>query len=1068
MRLALFTLFLVGILCTDSAAQIISGKVISAINGQPLAGAGLTLINNKTQAGTGTDGSFSMMAAKLPDTLLITYLGHKRLKVSVSGKQLNLGVIKIAADHTDLAEVKVNTGYYQIAKERATGSFTQVDNKLLNRSVGANIMDRLEGVTSGLQFDRRNMVGENKTAKPVELRVRGLSTIAGSAAPLIIVDNFPYPGDINSINPNDVESITVLKDAAAASIWGARAGNGVIVINTKQGQFNQPARIAFNTNVNITGKPDLYYDKNYLPSETVMGIQKELFDRKAYVEDDKNYIPAYVELLIKRREGKVTEGEFLARESVMKETDFREQASRYLYQTGINQQYALSVNGGSAAYKYYLSGGYDKNKANQVGNSNDRMNLNFQNTFKLNKDLELSASIWYSQQKAESSSVTYTDMALGVREPYSLLADADGNALPVGYGLKRLAYTEEAIDNGLLDWLYRPLEEQKLNSNIAKDKEIRINGGLKYRFLNHFNLNTTYQYLQGSSQSEAFHDAGSYYTRDLVNRFTQANGQQIIPNGGILEGSGLNEYKGISGRVQMNYDQTFADQHQFTALAGAEVGAQVVESRPGYRFYNYSKDFLGGTPMFDYTKYFPVRPSGSALIPQPPGLVRKGNDRNLSYFSNAAYSYDGKYTLSGSARWDGSNLFGVKTNQRGTVLWSAGAGWEMSKEQFYGISSWLPYLRLRATYGSGGLIDKSQSHYPSIYFTMDSKTGFPIAKLSHPGNPNLGWEQVNTLNLGLDWSIKGQRLTGSFEWYNKDANHLLGSIKIDPTTGAEANYKQNYADMTTKGFDLQINSINMRLPMKWTSHLLINYSRNKIRNYSTPAAQNSYDYFGGVNKPPVAGHSVDALYALPWNGLNPQTGQPLIYIDSKQSTDYASYLTNFKPENLINAGVEVAPLTGSLRNSFSWKGMELSTLISFKTGYVFRRASMKPGAEYNVSTKAILHVDYYNRWQKPGDEKYTNVPGATSTENTYAGSAYRESMALVTSGDHIRLQDINLSYTLSPKITKSLAVQQLRFYVYARNLGIIWRANKYDIDPDYPYATYPAPKTLAFGLQIGL
>src|SRR5690606_35119719 len=209
---------------------------------------------------------------------------------------------RLETDASVLDEVVVNTGYYSVAKERATGSFTHVSQEMLDRSVGTNILQRLEGVTNGLQFDRNQLTGENTSGKP-ELRVRGLSTIEGNASPLIVVDNFPYENDISTLNPNDILEVTILKDAAAASIWGARAGNGVIVITTKKGTFNQRAKLSYNTNFNFSDKPDLYYNQGFLPSETVMRIQQELFERGVYPERPETKIPGYAELLIQRRDG---------------------------------------------------------------------------------------------------------------------------------------------------------------------------------------------------------------------------------------------------------------------------------------------------------------------------------------------------------------------------------------------------------------------------------------------------------------------------------------------------------------------------------------------------------------------------------------------------------------------------------------------------------------------------------------------------------------------------------------------------------------------------------------------
>jgi TonB-dependent SusC/RagA subfamily outer membrane receptor len=562
-----------------ASAQDITGRIISQHDNRPLGGARVRLQKANLHIGTDASGAFSLRARQLPDTLIISYVGFQQKRIALSAQNLHLGNIHLAEDAATLQEVTVNTGYYQVARERATGSFTQVDNELLNRTVSTNILDRLEGLSSGLQFDRSNLSKENANSNQPELRIRGLGTIAGGAAPLIIVDNFPYEGEITSINPNDVESVTILKDAASASIWGARAGNGVIVINTKQGHFSQATKVSFSASANLLDKPDLYYNQDYLPSATAMAFQEELFNRGAYTEDDKTYIPTYAELLIKRRDNQISEAQFQAGKSTMQQTDFREQALRYLYQKGLNRQYAFNVSGGNSTYKYYLSTGYDQNKSNQVARSSDRLNINFQNTFQVRKDLELSGSMWYSLQDAENNSISYSGIGAGIREPYTRLVDEIGSALPAGYLARRQKYAEQALGNGLLDWLYRPVDELALTDNTSGSTELRINAGLKYSLLKHFHISATYQHLRGTTESQTLYDAESYYVRNLVNRFTQANGQLILPKGHILQGNAPGKSQGHSGRIQLNYNQNFSGGHQITVLGGVAKQASIPHCR---------------------------------------------------------------------------------------------------------------------------------------------------------------------------------------------------------------------------------------------------------------------------------------------------------------------------------------------------------------------------------------------------------------------------------------------------------------------------------------------------------
>lgn len=260
---------------------------------------------------------------------------------------------------------------------------------------------------------------------------------------------------------------------------------------------------------------------------------------------------------------------------------------------------------------------------------------------------------------------------------------------------------------------------------------------------------------------------------------------------------------------------------------------------------------------------------------------------------------------------------------------------------------------------------------------------------------------------------------------------------------------------------MQLTSRNVQGTWQWNSTLLINYVRNKITHYNTAETNQVYNYTNS-SAVPVVGRSRDVVYAFPWNGLDGQTGFPVILVDGKASSDYQSF---YDVDNLIAAGVSVPPYYGSLRNDLQWKGIALSLLLTWKQGYVFRRESSIPGTAYTSARN--YHMDYLKRWKSPGDERYTNVPAHTGPESDgYMASVYEDSEILVTSGNHIRIQDINLSYTMQSRQSAQLPFRQIRFYAYARNLGTLWRANKFNIDPDYARAEFPAPRTFALGLQF--
>ncbi|QEC40257.1 SusC/RagA family TonB-linked outer membrane protein [Pseudobacter ginsenosidimutans] len=1039
---------------------------VAGLNNQPLAGATIR-IRGKNGTTISDDKGYFEINTTPGSKLVISYIGfHEKELIIKNAEPIRIKLVQ-KENNIEAVEVKFNTGYQELPQERATGSFSHINNAMLNRAVGGTILERLEGIANGLLFDRSTLAGEDVKGKP-EIRVRGLSTIEESLrGPLIVLDNFPYDGDINTINPNDIESITILRDAAAASIWGASAGNGVIVITTKKGKYNQPVRVTFNKNITVFEKPDLFYNQNYLPAPVVMAAQKELFTRGAYTINTQTLLPSYVELLIKQRDGLIDPDDFTKQETIMRNNDLRAQSSQYLYQPGINDQYAIGVNGGGNNHKYVLSAGYDQNRSNVVLDKDSRINVSIQNTFRVNPDLEISGSVWVTKKQEIDNGLSHRDLNFfnnaGFVDIYDRIADEHGMPTAIAKAY-RSAYRDNAENIGLLNWQYKPMEDRYLVDNRTVSQDLRLNTNIKYRFFKSLNAELSYQHHTNSSKQVSLYDKTSYYVRNLVNRYTQTNGTKVIPHDAIKMFDGIRELSSHSGRLQLNYRETIAGEHEISALGGVEIRENVSGTQPGTTLYGYNKETWQGIARYDYITRYPVRPTGTAQIPFSTSTDTRIINRFLSYFGNASYTYLQRYSLSGSMRWDGSNLLGVKSNQRGTMLWSLGGSWDLHREHFYDVS-WLSYLRLRATVGSAGNIDKSQSHYPTISLGTYAENGLSVATLRHPGNPYLRWEQVNISNWGIDWRILNNRISGSFEYYSKHAKDLLGNNMMGPTTGVTTNYKINYAALRTLGMDIQITSRNTTGEIGWTTTLLLNYSSNKITHFNKPAVSNIADFLTTGRPPVELGKSVDLIYALPWYGLNPLTGQPLIYLNGEVSHDYATYYNSLSKNDILISGVTVPPFTGTIRNNLSWKGLELSAIVAFKTGYVFRRKSMLPGREYSA-TAALYHMDYFKRWQKPGDELFTQVPAYSPDNINQRWAVYMNSEELITKGDAIRLQDVSVSYSINESIAGKIHAKMIRIYGYARNLGILWRANKHGIDPDFPNADYPAPKSFAIGLQV--
>lgn len=1051
------------------------GRVLDTA-GHPLAGASVQIKGKSGGVTTDTDGLF-IIEAEEGQKLIVSFVGYEKREF-IAEERTSEKIIILNVFRTGMEEVAVvvSTGYQQLPKERATGSFTYISREMLNRSAGPDILTRLEGITNGLLFTRTSTEGEN--VDNYQLESRGRATIMSDAAPLIVVDNFPFEGNIRDINPSDVESITILKDAAAASIWGARAGNGVIVITTRQGSYNRKAQVSFYANLAFSGKPDLFYDKRYMTSPLVMQVQKDKFLRGDYAMNEVGMtaFSPYVELLIKQRDHTISDDEFQKEEQRMKNTDIRNDALEYLYQPTIQQQYSININGGSNVNKYYFSIGYDKTKASMVGNDNERLTLNLQNSFKPVKSLEINTRLSYARANAHQNAFTITDLSNNTSglQPYTSLVDEQGNPTKIEY-IVRSSVADNAESKGLLPWYFNPVDEVKRADNTSKSSYLNLLGNIRYTILDGVSLDATYQYNEQQSSSRNYYSKETFYVRNLVNNYTQADGSRPIPYGGILKlGSPVLDVQ-HSGRVQLNAQKRFAA-HEVSFLAGGEIRQVVDQSFPGTLLYNYSDDLGQGTSQLDYVKTYKLYTSwAGAPIPGASTTTYYKTDRYLSYFGNGSYSYKSRYIVSGSARWDGSNLFGVKTNQKGTLLWSAGASWNISSEPFF-HANWVDQLRLRATYGSAGNVNKSVSTFPVISYATSASNPYieRYANITSPGNPSLRWEQVNTLNLGIDWSILHRRISGSVEFFSKQANDLIGDAFLPPSTGINSSnyqlsaYRYNYASLRTQGVDLQITTKNIEGKFNWQTTWIFNYAKDKVTNYYNSGALTGTAYVGylGYKVPLEVGRSINGIYAYPWLGLSHDDGRVIIYKDGQKSADYAGYLASVKPQDMIYAGVTNPPYYGSVLNNLEWKSIQLSFLIAWKAGYVYRRYTAFPGMEYVGN--GTYHTDLLNKWKQPGDETHTNVPagGGINGYDQSEASIYLYSNALISKGDHIALQDISLSYTLMGSRKTQQLFKSARLYVYARNLGFLWKADHNNIDPVSPNARYPQQKQFNAGVQV--
>lgn len=1055
--------FIVGIWTLGHAygQQMVSG-IVKDEAGNGLGHVSLRLVGTGGLIRADELGKFEFALVR-PDTLMVTRTGKITQRIFIDPGKSRFFEIVLKERVNVLQEVEVSTGYYRIPKERATGSFEMINSDLLNRNPDPNIIERLEGISSVLQFDRSINSGEFSTDP--KLRLRGLSTINSQTEPLIILDNFPYEGSLNSINPNDVESITLLKDASAASIWGARAGNGVIVITTKKGKFAQSNNLVFGSTWQLSQRPDLLYSRDYLPSASMLDVEDKLFELDNFDASDYSALPEYITLLMDRKNSAISENEFVEKRNWLAQHDLRKDASKYLYRPALLQQYDLALNGGGSIYSYWLSSSFSKNNSNVKGNNNKRNTLSLRNQIKLTKDLDLSFGLNYAWMEAMNNGLTLQGLKVGSRELPNYTALVDENGFPISVtGRYAKDYVDQAVVNGLLDWNYVPLNETKLRDRRSNTKDLLINLGVGYTILDGLKLSIKYQNQRLRTDQTNVYDADSYYVRNLVNQYTQPDLKRIIPEGAIKEGFN-NELSSQSGRIQLDFNRQYSEKNAVNAIAGAELRETKSFSNPGYRLYGYNDAVLTAQSNLDYATFYPLRPLGSATVPSPPTGMVSLTDRFLSYFFNGAYTYDAKLSLTASLRWDASNLFGVKTNQKGVPLWSVGSAINLDRFDWM-KADWINSLKFRTTYGVSGNVNNTVSVYPITSFFSDVNfvTQKSYAQLKSVGNPGLRWEKVRMVNIGLDFGLFNNLLSGSVEYYQKNASDLIGVNFMDPTTGIfektgfyQITNLMNYAKLRTEGVDLTVNANLDKNRLKWHGSLSFSYTANKVLDYM---ANSNVTMSTMVSTPiPIVGKSLDQNYAWQSGGLDPETGQLLAPDGTK---DYVAYMNNAKIDDLADMGMKFPPYAGVFRNTFSYGNFSLSTSVDYKFGFYFRRSTINYS---QLFTSGVGHTDYLKRWQVPGDEKTTSVPVFPVDKNISRDELYVNSALMYEKGDFLRLADLQFSYRTFPDFLKN---KECRLFATVRNVAWIYRTNALGLIPDMPNVTYPNPRTWIMGFQINL
>lgn len=1042
---------------------------------------GVTVVLKGINVGCASDmeGIFTLSAPRQESfKLVFSFVGMRTKEVIWKGERM-LNVV-LEEDFQQMDEVVV-TGYQTISRERATGSFGVVSKRQLDKPA-ADISSRLIGSTAGVQA---NLTEDGKAT----FEIRGRSTLNANVSPLVVVDGFPIEGGFEMINPNDVESVTILKDAAAASVWGARSANGVIVVTTKKAVQNSKLNVSFNAFLKFRQKMDLDYANPTASSEDQIRYEELIFgkygvtlDGGTFSEDDvtgKSYTWAQI-ALNEARLGNISQEERDRRLDELRRIDYKDDVYDYLLRNPFLQQYNLSISGGGENVNVLTSMLYEKDKTHYVGTENDKYLLNIKMGADITAwlNLDLSTMFMYVDRKnngAVLSSSDETDVAIADLSPYECLLKDDGS-----YTKIVRSYYLPALEQLSLhafpykDWYYNPLEEIRSRKRTVKDVNARFQASLTFKLLKGIDFITALQYEMINSKKRDLYYETSWLVKNLVNYYTEYDnvtgtvGKSAYPTGQILD-QYTAEVKGYTFRNQLNFNRIF-DKHEFNVVLGMEIRHRRTTSHTTPRVYGYNDQTLT-------SKLFP-NGTGTLAIKDIMGYkitvddyaskFTYGTDRFFSLYGNGAYTYNGKYTLSGSVRTDASNFITDDPKYRYAPFWSIGGMWNISQENFMKDCSFLDWLRVRFTCGYNGNVDTSTSFKPliSIGAVASSTKHEILGSIASFGNPSLRWEKVESIDFGVDYSFWEGKLFGKLDYYRKYSKDLIATVSIAGANGTSSQ-KLNNAELLNRGIELEVGTdLNVwDNKISWYGNLNYAYNFNRIEKLFV-VDNSARTFLRGDFK---EGHDASSIYAWHYVGLNKE-GIPCVEEGSREdglrpmNTVYDQ--TSDASDWLRSQGRKVAPHVLGLTTGFSVCDFDISLIVTGKFGHKFKRSSFNyPTMGRTGTSKIWVHKDV----SKLLDGNSFLPPLLSDMEDSnqmYYDSYYTNNIDyLYKNAGHIRFQELNITYHIPVFLLQKIGFQAASIYGQINNLGLI-TMNKEKNDPEFPEGSVKPERSFIFGVKF--
>ncbi|MFR8765600.1 MAG: SusC/RagA family TonB-linked outer membrane protein [Bacteroides uniformis] len=1045
----------VGIGLVTAQTQKVTGVVISEEDGQPVIGASVLVKGTQIGAITGVDGDFTLPnVPSSAKTLVISYIGMQTQEVDIKP---NIKVF-MRSDSEMLDEVMV-VAYGTAKKSAFTGSASVIKSETLEKRQVSNLSNALSGTVSGVQTQSTN--GQPGTSSTV--RIRGIGSMYASNNPLYVVDGIPYEGDISAVNSQDIESMTVLKDAAAAALYGARGANGVILVTTKKGksgdtQISLDARWGVNSrlvkNYDVLQNANTYmetaysalyngylYNSGYTAERAYQLANADLFPKlgyQVYTIPDGQYLIG--------RNGKLNPYATLG----YSDGDYYytpDNWSDEMFQSNLRQEYNLSVSGGSDKLSYYLSASYLNDEGIIENSGFERISTRMNVDYQAKKWLKLGVNLSYSNVTSRSPGDQDTDAATSSGNAFFVgnfiapiypmyVRNADGSFqynANTGYHVydygdgSSTNFTRNfmSMSNPMSGFLY---DTEKYLMDILNGKwyaKIDIIDGLSLTASLGLHIDNTRQHSVGNK----------YY------------GQSASYGGSVMQYS--SRVYSLDQQYLLNYKKTFGN-HNLDILAGYE----------SMDFNTESHYILG------YNMYSDKNWTASNVIDRKNGSGSYNEYATIGIITRASYDFNEKYYGSVSYRRDASSRF--HPDNRWGNFWSVSAAWDMAKENFISQYDWINMLKLKASFGQQGNDNLYYKGYTNYYpyldqFTVSGSDGvFSDGVLYYKGSKDITWETSNSFNVGVDFALLGGRIDGTIEYFNRQTKDMLYYKPVAMSNGY-TQLPMNIGSVRNSGVEIELNytpieTNDLKWVINWNGTLMKNKILELHPDLKGEMIDGSYIY--------REGESLYQMYLTKYAGVDPDSGEALYWAKDENGVEYKDKDWSAAYNSNRQASGDLLPtIYGGVGTTLEFRGFDFSIQCAYQLGGTIYdsgyQAFMHGGDSHYMGYN--WHKDILNAWTP--ENRNTNIPRVDAIDKYTNSSSDR----WLTSSDYFSINNITLGYTLPKRWLRSLGIGSLRIYGAADNVAL-FSARK-GLDPRMSYTTastdrYTPIRTISGGLKV--